>query len=127
MVLSGTAELGTASLLAQEGRSTPLHNRWTGHATKGASMSVVGDTGTDTTERANSVRTAAPATASDLVSAFPSHDRWNLLVNAVGRATESWGNTLRLAFLIVITGTTVRVLAGPIPWDQLAALFKLGG
>lgn len=49
-------------------------------------------------------------------------DRWIFLVNALTQLVGTWGNTLRLAFLAVI----VRTLVGPISWDQLAALFKLG-
>ena len=50
------------------------------------------------------------------------HDRWILSVNALTNLVGNWGNTLRLAFLVV----TVRILVGPIPWDQLGVLFRSG-
>jgi hypothetical protein len=56
----------------------------------------------------------------------PSHDRALQLLQALTQATENWGSTLRLAFLVVAAGATVRILVGPIPWDELAALLELG-
>jgi hypothetical protein len=79
----------------------------TAPATESSIFTVLGDATTQ-------ISPAAPLTAS--------HDRWVLLVNALTQLVGSWGNTLRLAFLAVI----VRMLVGPISWDQLAALFKLG-
>jgi len=40
---------------------------------------------------------------------------------------ESWGNALRFVFVFVSICLAVRTVVGPIPWDQLAYLFKLGG
>jgi hypothetical protein len=48
------------------------------------------------------------------------------LVDALTQVTGSWGSTLRLAFLVMAVGVTVRVLVGPIPWEHLATLLKLG-
>ena len=58
--------------------------------------------------------------------AHPPHDRVLQLVHALTQVAGSWGSTLRLAFLVVAVGVTVRMLVGPIPWDQVVALLKLG-
>lgn len=62
-----------------------------------------------------------------LFSDNASHDRVDLIVTAMCQVTGTWGNTLRFVVLIVAVGMTVRMLTGPIPWERLAALFKLGG
>jgi hypothetical protein len=69
----------------------------------------------------------APMKSPYAEAAFRSHYRWVLLVDALGRVAGSWGTTLRVGFLVVAVGMTLRMLVGPIPWDQLAALLKLGG
>jgi hypothetical protein len=56
-----------------------------------------------------------------------SHDRVVFIIAALCRLTRTWGDTLRLVTVILAVGVTLAVLAVCTPWDDIAALFRLGG
>lgn len=117
-----------ASLLHQEGRSTPSHHdRSKGHAKKGVAVSLERPSASSSTERRTFGSLGDSTTPQpDAPTPEPSHDQALQFVHALTQVTRSWGSTLRLVFLVVAVGATVRMLVGPIPWDQLAALLELG-
>lgn len=49
-------------------------------------------------------------------------DRWIHVADILTRATRTWSQTFRSAFLVFVLGLTV----GPVPWALLVSLFGTG-